>query len=283
MTDIAPPPTLQQRLARLDSQIAASHAKATQEPEKRGTTAVADAVGSLIRQRVCLDCQGTFEGMLSLCPDCADARYELDQQKRRAAADKAKAAEWLAICPPLYRDTDWSRREIAPECVKLAGNWTPGSPVHSLALFGTTGKGKTRAAFSILSRHHARGWSVYAIHAGDAWDSPKRIQGLSSAARLQYSETEHIADSARHALNRARDCDLLLLDDVGKERAGKDGRLSEAVGESFFGLIEFRLSHLLPTIWTCNAQARDLMARFGPDRGAPLMRRLSEASETPTL
>jgi hypothetical protein len=283
MTDIAPPQTLKHRLATLDAQAAAYAAKVAQTPEKRGETSVSEALGGLIKVRTCMDCGASFEGILGLCGECADRRWNLEQDRKKAKANTVRNADWLAICPRIYRDTDWSRRELSPEIVKLASAWKIGSPKHSLALHGPTGKGKTRAAFAILHRYHAAGWTVYAMHAGDAWDNGKRVQGLSSAARLQYADEQEVGEAAVAALRRARDCDILLLDDVGKERAGANGILSEAVSEAFFGLIEFRLANVLPTIWTCNMSAAALMQRFGPDRGQPLMRRLNEVSETPML
>jgi DNA replication protein DnaC len=69
-----------------------------------------------------------------------------------------------------------------------------------------------------------------------------------------------------------------LIDDMGKERAGHDGAVSEAVGEALFSLIEYRVAHDLPVIWTCNMSEDDLQKRLGPDRGTPMMRRLREAS-----
>ncbi|WP_345739010.1 hypothetical protein [Prosthecobacter algae] len=231
----------------------------------------------LLRERVCVDCGCTLTGVLGLCGDCAEVRQWREVEGRRLAEQKVRQSRWQALCPPLYRHTDWAHADLAPGLVALVQSWQP-APGRSLLLTGGTGLGKTRAAFALLQRVHDSGRSVYALHAGDAWDHGSHLQGLASAVRLQYHEDPRVAQTAAHCLHRARTCSLLLLDDVGKERAsGQTGQLSEAVGEALFGLIEHRLVHALPLILTTNAPGATLQHRLGPDRGAPLLRRLLES------
>ena len=225
-------------------------------------------------------------GFLSLCGGCAEARLEREQAGRHLAEQKVRNEKWRQLCPPLYRDTDLSHPGLCPRLVQRVRTWPQGAGQGSdggasLLLSGTTGRGKTRLAFALLRRFHDLGRSVYALHAGDAWDrGPHHIQGLSSAARLQYSDAPATAQSARQCLQRARTCRLLLLDDLGKERATTSGGpLSEAVGEALFALIEHRLTHRLPMILTTNATSTPLETRLGPDRGLPLIRRLLEVCE----
>ncbi|HYF35442.1 MAG TPA: hypothetical protein VD994_09150 [Prosthecobacter sp.] len=232
----------------------------------------------------CADCGKPFEAIASrYCPDCADSRMAAQEQERAAATGRERLKAFLQICPPGYRETDWAKKGLSPECVRLATEWYPGAAQHSLGLYGSTGKGKTRCAFGILRRHALLGWSVYAVHSGDAWDCGEHVQGLSSAARLQYDERKRVADAATSCIARARSAGLLLLDDMGKERASKDGRLSEAVEEALFGLIEYRLANRLPIIWTTNMGAERLRTRLGGDRGEPLLRRLRDVSLCTTI
>lgn len=234
----------------------------------------------------CMDCGRMHTGFLSLCGGCAEVRLEREQAGRHLAQQKVRNDQWRQLCPPLYRDTDLSHPGLCPHLVQLVRTWPQGAGQGSeggpsLMLTGTTGRGKTRLAFALLRRVHETGRSVYALHAGDAWDQgPHHIQGLSSAARLQYSDDPATAQSARQCLRRARTCRLLLLDDLGKERATPSGGLlSEAVSEALFSLIEHRLTRRLPMILTTNASATALETRLGPDRGLPLMRRLMEVCE----
>jgi DNA replication protein DnaC len=233
------------------------------------------------RLRSCLDCGQVFEGILGLCAECSEARLAEESRTRQAQRDQARLSAYLKVCPVTYRHTDWSHPGLHERCVSTALSWSPdaGGRWRSLGMFGPSGTGKTRTAFHIL-RRHVLSHDVYAVHASDAWDHGDHVQGISSAAvqRLRHAEEPRLADAARQCLQRARTCGLLLIDDMGKERAGHDGAVSEAVGEALFSLIEYRVAHDLPVIWTCNMSEDDLQKRLGPDRGTPMMRRLREAS-----
>jgi hypothetical protein len=67
------------------------------------------------------------------------------------------------------------------------------------------------------------------------------------------------------------------MDDLGKPPATDraDAELEE--------LVEVRTSQLLPILWSANGSSAWLIKRMGPDRGEPLVRRLSEFSEIPRL
>lgn len=294
-----PPSDFKKRMATLDAQIAAKIAKpaeggAFSAPAVRhdATAPLGDIIGSMFRVRRCVDCGNEFEGIIGRCIPCSESRIEIERQQEQATRDKARLAYWHSICPPSYRETDWAHPSLSRPVISIAGAWYPGRPEKltpdipgslSLGLFGVSGAGKTRAGFHILSRHYERGWNVYAVHAAHAWDNSEHVQGLSSAAALQYSDNDKTRESARRCLEKARTCGILLLDDVGKERAGRDGTVSEAVGEAVYSLIEYRVSHNKPIVWTCNMDAGDLESRLGADRGVPILRRLKDVSELPEL
>lgn len=279
------PRTLAERMARFDAEKIEAMKNAPPPAPRAAPAPVERPVfPSLEKPRVCIDCKTEFVGLIGICPDCSESRLEIQKQAKDRARRKVRAAEWCKLCPKDYRYTDWRRPELSKACIDLALNWVPGNPLHSLCLHGPSGFGKTRAAFHILSRLHDSGWGVGALHAGDAWDLGDDIRGLSSACRAIHDDDPKISQGAREALAWGRKCSILLLDDIGKERAdGKTLMLSEAVSEAFFSLIEFRVSRQLPTIWTCNSDAETLLARFGQDRGGPLMRRLFDVSHAPII
>jgi DNA replication protein DnaC len=237
-------------------------------------------VPTLIFTRTCIECRRVFEGLLGRCAECSEALLAKERAEQEAARKRARLAAYLKVCPVTYQETDWLRPELAP-CAEMARTWSPGSVEGklSLGLFGESGVGKTRAAFHIL-RRHVMTHDVYALHASDAWDHGDHVQGLSSAAvqRLRHAEEPRLAHAAQLCLQRARSCGLLLIDDLGKERAGHDGKVSETVGEALFSLIEYRVAHQLPLIWTCNMSAEDLQSRLGRDRDVPVLRRLQDVS-----
>jgi DNA replication protein DnaC len=63
---------------------------------------------------------------------------------------------------------------------------------------------------------------------------------------------------------------VLLLDDLGK------AKMTERSELELFDLLEHRSSHALPIFWTANAEKGALKQMLSPDRGEPILRRLSE-------
>jgi hypothetical protein len=251
-----------------------------------GSTDVKSVIDSVFTPKllICPDCGHSHVSIAAFCDDCTQLRLDAIQEEEAREKIAHKKEEWFRICPPTYRKTDWSRPKLSPKLAGIACNWqmAPGKPF--LILYGDTGRGKTRAGFAILRRMLLAGSSVHAIHAGDAWDQGYHIQGLSSAARLRYDEDDRIVKEANECLNRAKSCKYLLIDDLGKERTGRDGRVSEAVAEALFGVIERRLAFSQPTIITTNLSWAQVLNRFSTDRGYPLIRRIDEeTAEFPIL
>jgi DNA replication protein DnaC len=253
------------------------------------TSKIVDVGGALAntfcpKPQVCPDCGCNHEDITALCDPCTTLRLEAIRAEERREDLGRKKEAWFDICPPAYRKTDWSRRELSPVLAKIATAWqmTAGKPF--LILYGKTGRGKTRAGFAVLRRMLIAGYSVHAVHAGDAWDKGYHVQGLSSAARLRHDDDRRMADEADSCIDKAKSAQYLLIDDLGKERTGRDGKVSEAVAETLFGVIERRLSFRQPTIITTNLSWGDVMKRFATDRGYPLIRRIDEeTAEFPTI
>ena len=111
-------------------------------------------------QTTCATCSCEFETKPSPyfrsarhCPSCtaiklaeSEAAEKKQQEDRNAQYRKA---QWDRICPPIYQETDPAR--INPKCLKAAMEWSL-EHADGLGLIGSTGAGKTRAAFIALKR-----------------------------------------------------------------------------------------------------------------------------------
>lgn len=240
---------------------------------------VADAISAMDRERTCGLCGQTFVGIV--CGPCSAKRREEAETADASRMEATRKLFWQSICPVAYRDTDLNR--IHPTLKTIAETWEPGGKT-SIVLAGDSGEGKTRAGFHILWRFLASGRSVYALHAGDAWDdSGDTPRGLSSAIYAQFSNDAKIEAEASSVLSSARAASFLLLDDIGKERESSSGQLSPVMAEALFNLIEYRAIHGKATILTSNMAAKGLALRFPADKQQPLRRRLIEFYTAPPI
>jgi len=197
------------------------------------------------------------------CTPCILRSQAAEDAEREARLQRQREAEWAAICPPLYRETDLAR---LPEAFRTAiRDWTC-SP-RGLGLVGPAGKGKTRAAFALLQRMHGSGLRCAAI-------SATRLGHLSAA---QFSDDRDQRARAISQMKSFHAAALLLIDDLGK------CKMTERCEVDFFDLLEHRTSHQLPTLWTANARGDQLLALLSADRGEPILRRLAEFSHVVSL
>ena len=165
--------------------------------------------------------------------------------------------KWNKLCPPLYRDTDPTR--LPQPLHDAITSYNPYS-ARGIGIVGEPGKGKTRAALLILRKFLEAGQFPLAISAA-------RLSRLSAD---QFSPILSVAQEAREKLESARSRSALLIDDIGK------GRFTDRAEMEFYDILEHRTSHLLPTIWTANATSKALRSMLSEDRGAAIIRRLSE-------
>lgn len=227
------------------------------------------------KNSVCADCKAPFsyEPMFIgereyfprlSCPPCGEVRAASSAVELASNETKHREEQWFKVCPPLYRDTDIMR--INQRCAEAALSWdTTGA--RGMGIVGETGAGKTRALFFALRR---------------AFDSGLRCLSISHNSFSRVVQTAFAGDGLERAgandqLKSLHRAPVILLDDLGKppstERA--DAELEE--------LIEVRTSNLLPILWSANGSSAWLIKRMGPDRGEPLVRRLSEFSEVISL
>lgn len=200
------------------------------------------------------------------CDPCSAAMDEED----RAAKEAKKTEEhrlyliskWREICPPIYQETNADDPRMSQKVREALERFDPSSG-RFLGLCGSTGKGKTRLSFHRLQTFHMRDWNVFAI-------SAKRFE---RAVHHQFHDDKLTAQEAQSLWNDTRESQLVLLDDVGKEK------FTERVAGEFYDLVEYRSSHKLPMIWTANLGPKDLEQRLGQEYGSATLRRLVEFSE----
>lgn len=195
-----------------------------------------------------------------LCDACADRQRAENDAAELAQKDAVHEAKWNEVCPPLYRDTDPSR--ISPVAARAASDWNCAGEA-GMGFTGETGKGKTRALFLALRK---------AFDAGKTCLSVSHNRFSKTVQEAFAGEGAERTD-ARALLKRCQTVGVLLLDDLGKSPATEraDAELEE--------MIEHRAAHKLPILWSANGSSTWLEKRLGPDRGAPLVRRLSQFSK----
>ncbi len=199
---------------------------------------------------------------LRFCTPCLS-----EEQKRLsgtiAARREAELNEmWKRICPEAYRETDPSFPLMDQRLLAGIMRYRPESG-RGIGLYGATGTRKTRMMFLLLHRLHLEGLRVFAC-------SSKRIAGCFA---IKYGSDAR-SDQARAVIRRCYSSEILLLDDLGKQR------FSTAGESEFFDLVEDRTSRLRPILWTANATGDELAAMMSADRGGPIVRRLTEFCET---
>jgi DNA replication protein DnaC len=76
-------------------------------------------------------------------------------------------------------------------------------------------------------------------------------------------------------LDAARDCDLLLIDDLGKARLTYQDHEATRATECMFDLVDYRGKNHLPMIITTQLEDQELIAKWG-ENGVAFVRRLLE-------
>ena len=126
-------------------------------------------------------------------------------------------------------------------------------------MIGPTGTGKSRTAWAL-----ARKWYLARDFSFRAYTGIKLGRDLAEA----YGD-----GSAASYLRQIEEADLLLLDDMFK------ARMTPALEDAVFGILEERLAWGRPTIITQNAMGDSLRDALSPDMVEPVLRRLTEAND----
>lgn len=158
------------------------------------------------------------------------------------------------ICPPLYRDTDIAR--LSPLSRKIIATPYP-KDGKGVMLVGKTRTGKTRTAWML-----AREWFCSADR------SLLWFNGGSFGRAVADNYGNHHAEEWHKELLTVS---TLLLDDIFKHR------LTDAVQDALFSVVEDRMAYLRPTILTLNNDGGGLSGAVSADMEAPLLERLMES------
>lgn len=210
--------------------------------------------------------------MKRLCDPCIRSQQDEEKAREKRMEERRRLERWYDYCPPLYRVTDLEHKGLNHNFVTAAKTWLEEQwelwritgTGAGFGLMGNSGGGKTRLLFHCLHKCFEDGASIEATnhHAFsklvmDAFSSPN----------------EERREKANRDLERLATVDVLLLDDLGKAPS------TERCDAELENLIETRGAHLRPILWSANGHGQWLIDRFGPDRGAPIVRRLADFSD----
>jgi DNA replication protein DnaC len=195
-----------------------------------------------------------------VCDECEAKLLRLDERQENEEKMARLKKEFNDLCPPLYQDTDLTR--IYSGFARAATHWPYGA--KGVTLIGPAGEGKTRAAWMLLKRIHMTGKKVYGLTGTQ----------LGKFAADQWHSRAEEKRNAEEAIDRCRQCSLLLIDDLGKQK------FTERAELELYDILEYRTSHLKPTVVTANSDGKELLNMLSEDRGEPILRRIQEFSTT---
>lgn len=169
---------------------------------------------------------------------------ERTETREEAAARIAKAHEsrvrmWQARVPLRFKTARLS--DLAPEQDPTGqiASWWNSEALNLLLWSGNTGVGKTHAAYAIGNA---------AVHEHGAWAAAWTATALNDALRPGQDET---------ALDVARACDLLVLDDLGSER------LTEWTIERLLLVLDDRAGNGRRSVFTTNLTGDQILDHYG--------------------
>lgn len=191
--------------------------------------------------------------------ECTPCRTEetarLKIEKRREVC----LAAWHDVTPMTFL------REIEP--MRISASIRPAlnlDGTSGVGFSGSSGGGKTRVAYALLRKAAEQGLKPYSVSA-----SEYRL----AAANRHHSDNA-IRNESTSILRNSRNCQALLIDDIGKGA-------STAVGdEALYDLLNERRDNEMLTFWTTNGSGEWLKRRLGPDMGPAILRRMVDLVTT---
>jgi hypothetical protein len=191
----------------------------------------------------------------------AAAGLELLRDQRR----RDNHARWDACCPLLLQTTDWTDPRLAPYSAQIAAVRDYKLSARGLIASGDTGRGKSRAMWSLMHRlgvedgNEARYWTA------QDWFS-------SLQENLNYGR-----DNARGWVETVARRHVVFIDDLGQEAIRTNNE--EWASGWFFRFLDIRVGLGLPLFVTTNLSAAQMASNETRVRANPLVRRLLDLCE----
>jgi hypothetical protein len=213
------------------------------------------------------------------CEDCIPI-MEAEMQARTASKRLDEFMQEVhKNIPPRFQNTDLDHPGFNRDKWERIQHWRPSPEKPWITLISESGKCKTRMAY-LLALDLIREKS-------ESRDGrPVRHQFItanqfSATAQNQFNDTfvegtftkRTVGSLAKEELNRYAQTEILFFDDLGK------GRLTPAVAEALFGLLDWRHAKNLPTIITANSKPEQIVAGLSEDLAGPLAGRITECSK----
>lgn len=175
----------------------------------------------------------------------AKAKLERDRQLRESAAERAMEARWVEVMPARYASYGLIGHPDG-QAAAAAMRWIDEEPYledvgSNLIITGAVGVGKTGLAAATLKTVH---WQGALVEYANVPEFFGRILGYNFAAK-------------RAEILRLQEADVLLLDDLGAEKA------TEWSASVIYEVVEYRYRSGAPTIVTTNLAKPELREAVG--------------------
>lgn len=171
----------------------------------------------------------------SALPDVPEGETSEDRAERLRLQAQNRAARWTKALPAMYAEASLS--DLDQPMISAMNQWVLNGGLN-LVLAGSVGTGKTHAAYALGH------WLVGQGKWVEAWTVVDLLDALKPG---REAEAEH----------RARECQVLILDDLGAARP------TDWAIERLLALVDERLRERRPTIWTTNATSDQLHEAWG--------------------
>jgi DNA replication protein DnaC len=185
------------------------------------------------------DCMNCWDDPETVCDQCERGRALFTERQAKAA----RASVAAAGVPRRFLDHTFETfpHKGKAELLAFCENW---NGKENLLLYGRYGVGKT-------------GLLAAAIRHVVLTTVPGKIMFSSTVALTDALRAGYNDGTFQETMNRAQSAALLVLDDLGSEKA------SEWVQERLFSIIDYRYGNMRPTWASSNLSLEDLASQIG--------------------
>jgi DNA replication protein DnaC len=224
--------------------------------------------GEYIAKTTCYNLIGDMKKILtSDCPDCVkeyDTARQEEQQGREVEKNRASLAK--AGITPRFLSADFDNYTISCEKQRIALEACKDyasridevlKKGENLLLIGAVGTGKNHLATGIAKAFLNAQKSVRII----------KIVKLLRQIKDTYSPQTQAHETETQIMERLRNLDLLILDEVGL-KSDKSGTMTETDRSLTYEIIDNRYEAIKPTVIISNLTRKDITAHIADDRVA---------------